>query len=140
MKSTSLIQLVIVLLYAALLSSCREDVVAPGNPAGNINQPIRLKSNSSYTFIINADNISTTLLDYSGISSRHSKLFLVLDDYKQGRASFNITEYSNQLVYQRQLSENLDQMTVSLEGSTPDIINIRFTSFTGKLKIQLFTN
>lgn len=140
MKTVSLILLVIGLLCAVLLSSCREDVVAPGNPAGNVNQPIRLKSNSSYTFIINAENISTSLLDYSGITSRHSKLFLALDDYKQGRVSFNITEYSSQLVYQKQLSENLDQMTISLEGNTPDIINIRFFGFTGKLKIQLYTN
>ncbi len=138
MKTIAGIPLIITLLSIFLFSSCREDVVAPGNPAGNINQPVRLKSNSSYTFIINAENISFYLLDYSGITSRHSELFLSLDDYKQGRVSFNIVEYSNQLVYQRQLTDNVSQMTVSLEGSIPDIINISFTNFTGKLKIYLY--
>lgn len=140
MKTLTVISLIIILFSAFLLSSCREDVVAPGNPAGNINQPIRLKSNSSYTFIINAENITASLLDNSGITSRHSELFLSLDDYKQGRVNFNIIEYSNQLVYQKQLSDNLSQMTVSLEGNTPDIINISFSNFTGKLKIQLYIN
>ncbi len=125
---------------ALMFSSCREDVVAPGNEAGNVNQPVRLKSGSSYTFIINADNISTSFFDYSGVSSSHAQLLLSLEDYSQGRAAFNIYDTGNRLVYQKLMTDNVKPISASLDGITPVFLEINFTNFSGKLRIQVFSN
>ncbi len=140
MKKSSLIWLIGLLLILIFIPSCREDIVAPGNAAGNINQPVRLQTGSSYTFLINAENLSTTFRDFSGVGSTHSNLTLSLDDYSRGQASFYIFDYSNQLIYNKLMKENIKTISTSLEGKTPDIISITFTNFTGKLKIQVFSN
>ena len=131
---------IISFLILPMISSCREEIIVPGNQAGNLNQPVRLKSGSSYTFIINAENFSTTVHDYSGIESIHSKLLLALDDYSQGSVNFYIYEYSSRLVYQKVMSDNINPITAYLEGISPDIIHLTFYNFTGKLKVQVFTN
>ncbi len=140
MKKSIRFYLTGLLLILILIPSCREDIIAPGNAAGNINQPVTLQSGSSYTFLINAQNISTTFRDFSGIYSTHSKLILSLDDYSFGQASFYIFDNSNQLLYNKLMKQNIKPISASLEGRTPDIISITFTNFTGKLKIQVFSN
>ena len=128
------------LIILILIPSCREDIISPGNSAGNVNQPVILKSGLSYTFLINAENISTSFRDFSGLSSTRSHLLLSLDDYSQGNANIFIFDYSNQLLYNQLLKENVKSTTISLAGRTPDIISISFTNFTGKLKIQVHSN
>ena len=64
MKKSYLIIITGLLLILIFIPSCREDIIAPGNAAGNINQPVRLKSGLSYTFLINAENISTSFRDF----------------------------------------------------------------------------
>jgi hypothetical protein len=123
-----------------LFSSCREDIIPPGNEGGNINQPVRLKEGNSYTFILNADNISTTVMDYSGLNSIHTVLLLSVDKYKQGQATFNIYEYSDRLVYQKLMTSDVKQIAARLDDVSPDIIKINFIGFTGILKIQVVTN
>lgn len=140
MKKSSLIYLTGLLFILILIPSCREDIIAPGNAAGNINQPVRLHDGSSYTFLINAEDISTTFKDFSGVKSTHSQLILSLEDYSQGQASFYIFDYSNQLLYNRLMKANIKTISASLEGRTPDIITITFKNFTGKLNIQVFSN
>ncbi len=140
MKKSLLFILTGLLLILVLIPSCREDIVAPGNAAGSVNQPVRLKSGKSYTFLINAENISTSFRDFSGISSTHSHLILSLDDYSQGQANILILDYSNQLLYNKLMQANLQSTSISLAGRTPDIISISFSNFTGKLKIQVYGN
>ena len=140
MNKRLLIPVTFLLLFILLLSSCREDVIAPGNPAGNINEPVRIKEKFSYSFYINAYNISTSVSDVSGISSTHSTVSVSLDDYTQGTASFNIYDNSNNLVYRKVFAENGIQISESLEGSTPDLVWINFNHFTGKLQIKVFVN
>lgn len=127
----------LLLLLLPTFYSCREDIITPNNSAGEVNEPIRLTSNTSYTFILNANNISTTVQDYPGLNSQHSILLLTLSDYQQGNASLTVYEYSKQLVYQTTITNNIDQLSINLDFVSPDIINIKFDNFTGKLKLEL---
>lgn len=140
MKKSILFYLTGLLLILILIPSCREDIIPPGNAAGNVNEPVRLKSGLSYTFLINAVNFSTSFRDFSGISSTHSHLILSLDDYSQGQANILISDYSNQLLYNKLLKEDFQPTSISLAGRTPDVIILSFTNFTGKLKIQVYGN
>jgi len=127
------------LLLFLLLSfySCREDIIPPNNPIGDVNEPIRLTSNNSYTFILNANNISTTVQDYPGLNAQHSILVITLTDYEQGNVSLKVLEFSKQLIYQKIITDNIDQLVINLDYVSPDIVNIIFTNFTGKLKIEV---
>ena len=127
------------LLLFILLSfySCREYIIPPDNPIGEINETIRLTSNNSYTFILNANNISTTVQDHPGLNSQHSVLVITLTDYEQGNVSLKVSEFSKQLVYQKTMTDNIDQLAINLDYVSPDIVNIIFTNFTGKLKIEV---
>jgi hypothetical protein len=128
------------LLLLVLIPSCREEIIAPGNAAGNVNQPVRLQSGSTYTFIINAENLSTSFRDYPGVNSTHAQLILTLEDYSKGQATFYIFDYSNRLLYNKVIKDNFKTISASLSGRTPDIISVNFSNFTGKLKIQVFSN
>lgn len=132
-KYTTLLLLFILLSFY----SCREDIIPPDNPIGEINEPIRLTSNNSYTFILNANNISTTVQDHPGLNSQHSVLVITLTDYEQGNVSLKVSEFSKQLVYQKTMTDNIDQLAINLDYVSPDIVNIIFTNFTGKLKIEV---
>src|SRR5512143_3248615 len=83
-----------------ILSSCREDIIPPNTPSSNLNEPVRLVSGSSYTFILNANNISTTYRDYSGLSGTHSMINISLTDYKSGTVIFHIYSNSDQVLFQ----------------------------------------
>ncbi len=119
------------------MSSCREDIIPPDNPSGNINEPVKLKSNTSYTFILNANNISTTVQDYFGLNSAHSILSVSLNDYAQGNVSLYIYEYSKQIIFQKVMTNNVNQLPTYFNDVTPYNFKIDFTNFTGVLKIQV---
>ena len=49
-----------IFLYSLLLIffSCREEIISPDNPTGNINEPFLTRTGNSYIFSINASNIT----------------------------------------------------------------------------------
>lgn len=130
----------VLIILSLLISSCREDIISPDNPSGNINEPVRLKSNTSYTFILSANDISTTIQDYTGLNSTHSVLIITLINYVQGNAALNIYQYSKQLIFQKMMTDNVDQLSVRFDNVNPYILKYEFTNFTGELKIQVSTH
>ena len=140
MNKRLLIPIYFLLSGILLFSSCREEIIAPGNPAGNVNEPVRIKAKFSYSFYINAVNVTTSVADVSGISSIHSTVSVSLEDYKEGVAAFNIYDNASNLVYRKIIAENDLQVSEILDGSSPDQVLINFTNFTGKLQIKVFVN
>ena len=127
----------VILITIVFFSSCREDIIPPNNPSSNINEPVRLASNNSYTFILNANSISTTVKDFSGLNGQHSTLTISLDNYVGGNVKLIIYDYSTQIIYQKFMSDNIAQYYVNLDNVTPYLLQIIFIDFTGNLKIEL---
>lgn len=122
-------------LFLFLFSSCREDIIPPNNPSSNLNQPVRLISSGSYTFILNAHNVSSTYNDYSGLNGTHSLIHLTLVDYKNGTVILHIYNNSQQLIFQKAMAIDIDEFSEYLDNENPATFQIIFNNFSGNLKI-----
>ncbi len=118
-----------------LFSSCREDIIPPNSPSSNLNQPVRLISSGSYTFILNANNVSSTYNDYSGLIGNHSLIHISLTDYKNGTVFLHIYNKSEETIFQKAMSINIDEFTEYVDNENPTIVQMIFNDFTGNLKI-----
>ena len=138
MKYHKLHILLILFIFTALLvSSCREDIISPLNTEGTVNVPVRVNSNNSYTFALNANKLSTTIQEYPGLNSQHSTILISINDYKQGNFHLQIYQYPKQLIYDKTISNNTDQLSERFDNISPDVLKITFTNYTGTLKIQV---
>ena len=117
--------------------SCREEIISPQNKSGNVNEPYKSSNRNSYTFILNADNISQTVIDYPSITYSNSRIFISLADYITGSVEIVIATKAKQVLYRNRLTENNNGSYGVVEGIKPEVIEIYFNDFTGKLKLQL---
>lgn len=117
--------------------SCREEIISPKNKSGNVNEPYKSSNRNSYTFILNADNISQTVIDYPSITYSNSRVFISLADYITGSVEIVIATKAKQVLYRNRLTENNNGSYGVVEGIKPEVIEIYFNDFTGKLKLQL---
>ena len=122
---------------AAISIPCREEIVSPKNKSGNVNEPYKSSNRNSYTFILNANNISQTVIDYPSITHSNSRIFISLSDYTSGSVEIVIATKAKQVLYRNRLIENNDGSYGVVEGIKPEVIEIYFNDFTGKLKLQL---
>lgn len=126
------------LIISVIISfSCREEIISPKNNSGNVNEPYKSSNRNSYTFILNADNISQTVVDFPSITYSNSRVFVSVLDHAAGSVEVVILTKSRQVLYRNRLIENNDGSYGVVEGIKPEVIEIYFNDFTGKLKLQL---
>jgi hypothetical protein len=123
--------------FLLILSGCREEIISPGNFAGNINEPITFNSSTYYSFIINAEDISTELIDYTYLYGLKSSCYVTILDYEKGNVEIIIAGRSSQILFHRRYSDNIPSSAIILEGNSPEIVQIKMSDFTGKLKFEL---
>jgi hypothetical protein len=123
--------------FSILFISCRQDVVPPDNPAGNINEPQLTRTNFSYTFTINAERITRTVNDNTNLNTIKSRFYAVINDYSSGSVEIILKESDNNVIYSVMFSGNTGGTFKELEGFEPAIITISFVNFTGKFRVSL---
>mgnify|MGYP003503156825 FL=1 len=69
------IYITIYLISIFVLTSCREDIISPGNIAGNVNEPIQENKLNYYTFLINADKLSANFSAKTNFNYSTTKKF-----------------------------------------------------------------
>ena len=129
--------LIIFFLAAFIFNSCREEIISPKNNSGNLNEPFKSSYRNSYTFILNAENISQTVVDYPTISYSNSRIFVSVLDHGSGSVEVVILTKSREVLYRNKLVKNNNGSYGVVEGIKPEIIEIYLNKFTGKLKFQL---
>ena len=129
--------LIVFLITAFIFNSCREEIISPKNNSGNINEPYKSSHRNSYTFILNADNISQTVVDFPSITYSNSRIFISVLDHSSGSAEVVILTKTRQVLYRNRLAEDNNGSYGFVEGIKPEIIEIYLNEFTGKLKFQL---
>ncbi|HLG32244.1 MAG TPA: hypothetical protein VI362_04335 [Ignavibacteriaceae bacterium] len=127
----------VLFLLILLIFSCREEIVEPGNFAGNINEPIQINDQNSFTFLINARQFSMNLTVPATFNSSTSRISITLNDHESGTVFISIRDSANRERYTHSLAEDVSFYTDVMDGFVPDIIKIRTESFSGKLRIQL---
>jgi len=120
-----------------LFVSCRENIIAPDNFASNINEPILISEPNSYTFFINAENITIDVVNNALFSSTMSRITISIVNYSSG--SVNVRVIDPQSISRFNYFGNDDEslFTESLNGYIPEAVGIKTFNFSGKLKVQL---
>jgi len=118
-------------------TSCRENIIAPDNFATSVNEPILINEINSYTFVINAKNISIDVTNDTNFNSFASKISITIIDYSSGSVEVRVID--KQLNDRFSYFGNDDEFFFNelLRGYIPEAIGIKAVDFSGKLRIQL---
>jgi hypothetical protein len=120
-----------------LFISCREEIISPDNPTGNINEPFLTRTNNSYIFSINANDITATINDNTFLNSVKSNIYSIIADYSSGYVEVKVKTSGNSVLYSEVFESNTRGSLRNINGYHPEIIAINFQHFTGKLKVTL---
>jgi hypothetical protein len=121
-----------------LFISCREDIIAPDNFVTNVNEPILINERNTYSFVLNAQNISIDVVNSTHFNASTSRVSITIVDYSSGYVSVRIidNQTNNRFSYFGNDDENF--FSESLVGYVPASVGIKAVDFSGKLKIELY--
>ncbi len=132
-----LIYIYFVITILLLFLSCREDILPPDNLATNVNEPILQNESNSYSFVINAQNISIEVVNNTNFSSNTSRISITIIDYSSGYVRVKIVDKQTNNRFSYFGNDEEDYFTESLNGYVPGSVGITAVDFSGKLKIEL---
>ena len=125
-----------ILTVILIFSACREEIIEPDNLVGKINEPVQIKERNSYTFLLNAKNLTMNLSVLTYFSSVRTRFNIRLIDYETGYANISVQDLSNLERFRYFAAEDVSYHTELLEGYIPTTINIKTDKFTGKIIIE----
>ena len=120
-----------------LFISCREDIIAPDNFATNVNEPILINESNSYSFVINAQNISIDVVNNTNFNANTSRVSITIVEYSSGSVRIRIIEEQTKSRFTYFGNDEEDFFSESLNGYVPASVAIKTVDFSGKLKIEL---
>ena len=106
--------------------SCREEIIPPGNPASNVNEPSLTRTGNSYIFSINADKITTSITDKTFLKTFRSKIYSVITDYSSGYVELEVKTSWNSVLYNEIFENDTRGALTDIIGSRPEIIVVNF--------------
>lgn len=130
------INIIIFLLFLFSGTSCREEVISPNNPVGNLNEPIIEKRSDFYSFSIYAKNITNSITENTTIKKNSTNFYFSLIDYSSGAVEVLLYNFGD-IIFRKTASDDLPDFNTDLNGSRPDLIKINFINFSGKFKVQI---
>jgi hypothetical protein len=120
-----------------LFSSCREEIVPPGNPAGNVNSPVREIFSNSYSFIINADDITYNLYDNVKFDNNRAQVYISVIDHTSGYVDITLMGKSKNIIFKTRAESDIQGEYSRISTEIPESVNLTFNGFTGKLKLTV---
>ncbi len=125
-----------ILTIVLFIFSCREEIIEPNNLVGKINEPVQLRENSSYVFLLNAKNLSMNMQVSLYFNSSRTRFNIKLIDYESGYTNVVVQDYNNVERFRYFIAKEVFYHTELLDGYVPTTINIRTNDFTGKIQIE----
>jgi hypothetical protein len=129
--------LFILLLGILLLPSCREEIIPPNNPTGNVNQPVKEVTLNSYSFLINAGEITYNLYDYIKFENSRAQVFISIVEYSSGSVEISLIGKSKRIIYSKRVESDINGEYSRINNEVPDAVIINFKDFTGKFKLTV---
>jgi len=120
-----------------LLVSCREDILHPDDFSGNVNEPVQINSRNSYTFIINAKDLSMSITALASFSTTFARISVTLVDYESGYVNVTVKDLDEIERFRYYANEEVSLFTEVINGYLPNSIDIQMQELSGKLKVQL---
>lgn len=123
-----------------LLTGCREEILEPYNPAGNVNQPFQEKKLNYYNLTITASNLTYEFNSDLDFNSSDSRILVSVIDRQSGSVTINVLNNSRNLIYIASIETEVPNLIDRIQGNVPDNVKVVFNDFSGKLRIQLSKN
>lgn len=120
-----------------LFFSCREEIIPPGSPVGNVNEPLLTRTDNSYIFSINASNITASVSDYTFLETFEANIYSIIADHSSGYVQVQVKSNTNSVLYSEIFENNTRGTLENISGAQPRIIAIDFQNFTGKFQVTL---
>ena len=132
-----MIRLVFIFFLLILVVSCREDIIHPDEFAGNINEPVQINSRNSYTFIINAKDLTMSISALALFNATLARISVTLIDHESGYVNVSVKDLNDVERFRYFADDDVSLFTEVIDGYLPNTIDIRMQEFSGKLKVQL---
>lgn len=123
-----------------ILSGCREEILEPYNPAGNINQPYQEKKLNYFNLVMTASNLTYEIDSDLNFNSSDSRILVSVIDRQSGTVTINVLNDSKNLIYVASIETEVPGLVDRIQGNIPNKVKIIFKDFSGKVKIQLSKN
>jgi hypothetical protein len=136
-KEEVLNRLVFVLFILILVISCREDIIHPDEFAGNVNEPVQINSRNSYTFIINAKDLSMNVSALPSFNTSLARISVTLIDYESGNVNVSVKDLNDVERFRYFADGDVSLFTEVIDGYLPKTIEIQMQKLSGKLKVKL---
>ena len=131
-----MIKFAFILIIICVTFSCREEILEPGNLVGKINEPVQLRENTSYTFLLNAENLTMNISVPLYFSSSRTRFFIRLKDYESGYTNVAVQDYNQVERFSYFVAKEVSYHSEILDGYVPTTITIRTDNFTGKIQVE----
>lgn len=121
-------------------TSCREEIIEPGNVAGNTNTPVIENNKNYFSLVINAKELSSNYRSFTDFAFITNKTLLTITDISNGSVRINVKdEHGSSLFFSSNQTEIINESR-KISGAVPESVEFSFTNFTGKLKFSLSSN
>jgi hypothetical protein len=127
----------IIFLVILTLTSCREEIIPPNNPSGNLNHPVKESALNSYSFIMNAADITYNIYDYIKFDNNRTQVFISILDYSKGSVELSLLSKSKRIIFNKTAAADISGEYSRLSNEIPDAVVMNFKDFTGKIKLTL---
>lgn len=129
-------RIVFILSVTTLMISCREEIIEPGNLIGKINEPVQLRENNSYMFLLNAENLTMDMSVPLYLNSIRTRFSIKLIGYESGYTSVAVQDNHDMEKFSYFINREISYYTELLDGYIPATIKIRTNEFTGQIQIE----
>lgn len=126
----------ILMIMLISIPACREEILEPYNPAGNVNQPIQEKKLNYLNLVMTTSNLTYEFETGVEFNSSDTKIFISIVDCEKGKITINVIS-GNNLIFVTSIETETINIVEKIRGKIPDKIRVSFNNFSGKLLLQL---
>ncbi|GMU95686.1 MAG: hypothetical protein AMXMBFR50_12020 [Ignavibacterium album] len=126
----------ILMIMLISIPACREEILEPYNPAGNVNQPIQEKKLNYLNLVMTTSNLTYEFETGVEFNSSDTKIFISIVDCEKGKITINVIS-GNNLIFVTSIETETINIVEKIRGKIPDKIRVSCNNFSGKLLLQL---
>lgn len=118
-------------------TGCREEILDPYNPAGNINQPYQELNLNYLNLVLTADRFSQEFDLNVNFNTSDVRILISVLDRKEGNIQVNVLNENKYLIFTASIETELANLVERIIGNVPTSVKIKCSDFTGKFRLQM---
>ncbi|AFH49929.1 Hypothetical protein IALB_2226 [Ignavibacterium album JCM 16511] len=130
-------KLVILSILLLAFTSCREEILEPYNPAGNVNQPFEENKLNYLNLVMTASDLTYDFEINLNFNSSDSRILISVVDFEKGNFTLNVLNENRGLIYVASIETEIPNLIDRIQGNIPKKVRISCKEFSGKVRVQL---